>query len=118
MTAEHPYRRADRCPDCVTDAGAQLSALKAETAAQSKMLVEISDTVTNINVALIGDLQKQELIGRVDKQLSELKLDVDMLKAWREETKKGARDLAGRVVAYGLVAIGILVTAAYMFIKG
>jgi hypothetical protein len=118
-TPEHTHHRdTDRCPDCVVDAGPQLAALKKETSEQSEVLKKINETVSNINVALVGDLQTQGLIGRVAKQISDLEKDISDLKKWREKTEKATRDLVGRVVAYGVVAIGIMITAAYVIIKG
>lgn len=110
--------KSGRCDGCVVDAGAQLAALNKETSEQSKVLKKINETVSDINLALVGDLQTQGLIGRVAKQVSDLEKDIADLKKWREKTEKDARDLVGRIVAYGSVAIGILVTAAYMVMKG
>ena len=114
----HIHRREnDRCDDCVVDAGEQLAALKRETSEQSVMLKDINTTVSAINRALVGDLEKQGLIGRVDAQIKEILKDVADLKAWKKNSESAMRALTWRLAGYGIAFIVLIGIAVEIYIK-
>ena len=110
-------RKKDRCIGCVVDAGEQLASLKRETSEQSVMLKDINTTVSAINRALVGDLEKQGLIGRVDAQIKEISKDVSDLKAWKKKSEDAMRALTWRLAGYGIAFIVLIVIAVEIYIK-
>ena len=110
-------RENDRCIGCVVDAGEQLAALKRETSEQSATLKVINTTVSAINRALVGDLEKQGLIGRVDAQIKEISKDVADLKAWKKKSEDAMRALTWRLAGYGIALIELIGIAVEIYIK-
>jgi hypothetical protein len=131
---DHTHHRNEdrpRCTDCVVDAGKQLtelkketadhsgllSALKRETSEQSETLKTISTTVGKINDALVGDYEKQGLIGRVDAQIKALANDILDLKTWKKKSEDAMKSLTWRIVGYGIAFIGILISAVVIYVQ-
>jgi hypothetical protein len=82
----------------------------------NKAIARVEKIVLQINDALIGTLEKQGLIGRVDAEIKELQRDVRELKDWQDQTQQDIRSVvikiigscAGLVVAGAVVAIAVV----------
>lgn len=126
---QHDHEQDEPCKyhksmcDSLVKFAAHIKDLREENAVMSKTLHEVATTVRAINETLIGTLEKQGMIGRVDKQYSDMVRELNDLKTWKQdimqwklglENKRDAITLkligaaAGGIVGGGVVAVAIV----------
>lgn len=91
--------------------------LRDEMAIQSRVLLRVESAVAAINTALIGTLDKQGLIGRVDKQISDLQKDLKEVQQRQDEIETLKNSIIWTVVKIGIGALALVVGAAWAIVK-
>jgi hypothetical protein len=81
---------------------------------QNTAIARIEKIVTQINEALIGTLEKQGLIGRIDTEIKSLQRDVNELMEWKDQAQSAIRSIIFKVIGScaGLVVVGAVVAIA------